>query len=109
MASTTPCEAVAKREDFCKYMCKMMYLSFKYGFSVLRWQRAIDVMLEKLAGVKIIHLMRIIGLVEADFNCVLKILYSERLMKNAEDAVISADQWAAERTGMRLRAPSAGN
>ena len=45
-------KAVAEREDFCKYMCKMMYLPFKYGFSVLRWQRAIDVMLEKLAGVK---------------------------------------------------------
>ena len=30
-------KAVAEREDFCKYMCKMMYLPFKYGFSVLCW------------------------------------------------------------------------
>ena len=85
-------KAIAEREDFCRYMCKMMYLPFKYGFSMLRWQRAIDVMLEKLNGVKKIHLMRIIGLVEADFNCALKILYSDRLMKNPEDAGISADQ-----------------
>ena len=54
-------------------------------------------MLEKLAGVKKIHLMRMIGLVEADFNCALKILYSERLMKNAEDAGISADQWGGRK------------
>ena len=90
-------ESVAEREDFCKYMCKMMYLPFKYDFSVLRWQRAIDVILEKLAGVKKIHLMRIIGLVEGDFNCALKILYSEQLMKNAEDVSISADQWGGRK------------
>ena len=30
-------KAVAEREDSCKYMCKMMYLPFKYGFSVLCW------------------------------------------------------------------------
>ena len=29
-------KAVAGREEFCKYMSKMVYLPFKYGFSVLR-------------------------------------------------------------------------
>ena len=68
--------------------------------------------LAQLKGVLLerhIHLMRIIGLVEADFNCALKILYSERLMKNAEDAGISADQWGDRKNGMRLRAPPAGD
>ena len=66
-------------------------------------------MLEKHTGVKQIHLMRNIGLVEADFNCALKILYSERLMKNAEDASISVDQWGGRKNRMRLLAPPAGN
>ena len=41
--------------------------------------------------------MRIIGSVKAKFNCALKILYSEQLMKNAEDAGISADQWGGRK------------
>ena len=41
--------------------------------------------------------MRIIGLVEADFNCALKILYSGRLMANAETAGISPDQWGGRK------------
>ena len=56
--------------------------------------------LAQLKGVLLerhIHLMRIIGLVEADFNCALKIVYSERLIKNAEDAGISADQWGGRK------------
>ena len=90
-------KAIAEKEEFCKYMSVMMYLPFKYGFSVKRWQRAIDVMLEKQEGIRKIHLMRIIGLVEADTNCALKILYSDRLMKNAEQAGISCDQWGGRK------------
>ena len=67
-------------------MCIMMTLPFKYGFSPKRWEHAIDCMLEKTKGVKQIHVMRIIGLVEADLNCALKILYSQRLMLNAKEA-----------------------
>ena len=54
-------------------------------------------MIEKSEGVRKIHLMRIIGLVETDFNCVLKILYSDRLMANAETAGISTDQWGGRK------------
>ena len=39
------------------------------------------------------HLLRIIGLVEADYNCALKIMYAYRLMSNAEAAGVSSDQW----------------
>ena len=41
--------------------------------------------------------MRIICLVEADFNCALKIMYSNRLMASAETAEISPDQWGGRK------------
>ena len=74
-------------------MSVILFMPSKYGFSVWRWENVIDVMIEKSEGVREIHLMRIIGLVEADFNCALKILYSNRLMVNAETAGILPDQW----------------
>ena len=86
-------KAVAEKPDFCKYMCIMMSLPFKYGFSPRRWEHAIDCMIEKTKGVKRIHLMRIIGLVEAELNCALKIFYSQRLMSNTEKAGLSSNQW----------------
>ena len=52
----------------------MMSLPFMYGFANKRWQRAIDAMLEKITGVRHIYLLQIIGLVETDYNCGLKIL-----------------------------------
>ncbi|KAL7534393.1 hypothetical protein ACHAWF_004820 [Thalassiosira exigua] len=71
----------------------MMSLPFEYGFSNARWEQAIDCMLEKKLGIRKIHLLRIIGLLEADFNTALKILFAGRLMYNAEIAGISSSQW----------------
>ena len=51
----------------------MMSLSFQYAFANSKWTTEIDVMLEKMAGVRKIHLMRTIGKVQADFNQALKI------------------------------------
>ena len=59
-------KAATESTAFCKYMSIMMSLSFKYGFANKRWQRAINLVLEKAAGVRHMHLLRIIGLVEAD-------------------------------------------
>ena len=64
----------------CTYMSIMMSLSFMYGFTNERWENAIDIMLEKKLGIQKIHLMRIIGLVEADFNTALKIMFAQKLM-----------------------------
>ena len=86
-------KAIAEKTDFSEYFSLMMSLPFMYGFSHKRWQSAIDVMLEKKLGVRRIHLMRVIGLVEADFNTALKILFTRDLMWNAEQAGISPDQW----------------
>ena len=71
----------------------MMSLPFMYGFANKRWQRAINAMLEKITGVRHIHLSRITGLVEPDYNYVLKVLYADHLRKNAEETGLSGNQW----------------
>ncbi|KAL7552258.1 hypothetical protein ACHAWF_015529 [Thalassiosira exigua] len=71
----------------------MISLSFEYGFSNKRLEQTIDCMLEKNLGIRKIHLMPIIQLLEADFNTALKILFAGRLMRNAEMAGISSSQW----------------
>ncbi len=86
-------KAIAEKEDFTKYLSVMMSLPFMYGFTNKRWETAIEVMLEKKRGVRRIHLMRIIALVEADFNTALKIMYARKLMWQAERSDISSDQW----------------
>ncbi|KAL7524344.1 hypothetical protein ACHAXR_000536 [Thalassiosira sp. AJA248-18] len=54
----------------------MISLPFIYGFANTRWLQETDVMLEKKKGVRKIHILRIIGLLEADFNTALKFFFS---------------------------------
>ncbi|EJK54073.1 hypothetical protein THAOC_26373, partial [Thalassiosira oceanica] len=75
----------------------MMSLPFMYGFAPERWTRSIDVMLEKKKGKQKIHLMRIISLLEADFNVALKILFTQQVMSNAEKTNLSSNQWGGRR------------
>ena len=64
-------KAVAASNFYAEFLCIMIILPFVYGFANDQWLREIDVMLEKKKGVRKIHLLRIIGLLEADFNTAL--------------------------------------
>ena len=58
-----------------QYCSVMMRLPFMHGFKNDHWAKSIDIMLEMKAGVKKIHLLRIIGLVEADFNTAVELFF----------------------------------
>jgi hypothetical protein len=58
----------------------MISMPFMYGFVNDRCLREIDVMLEKNKGVRTIHLLWIIGLLEVDFNTVLNFLFANQMM-----------------------------
>jgi hypothetical protein len=78
-------KALAEQDDFAEFLCIMMSFPFMFGFANPRWYK-IGVMLEKKPGVRMIHLLRIIGLLlEANFfNTALKFLFAKQMMDNAE-------------------------
>ena len=61
-------KAMAASDFFTQFLCS---LPFMYGFASDRWLHKTDVMLEKKKGVRKIHLLRIIRLLEVDFNTAL--------------------------------------
>ena len=86
-------KCLARENDFAEWLSILMSLPFQFGFANTRWTHSVDVMLEKSPGVRHIHKLRIIGLVEADFNTALKILFARKLMKNAESSGLHNEQW----------------
>ena len=79
--------------DYCaEFLFIMVSLPFMYGFVNNRWTREIDVMLEKKKGVRKIHLLRIIGLLEADFNTALKFFSASQMQHVAEEEGLSDEQ-----------------
>lgn len=50
-------KAVAEKDKMSEYYAPMMLLPFQYAFVHPRWTTEIDVLLEKLDGVRKIHLI----------------------------------------------------
>ena len=75
------------------FLAVMILLLFQYRFVNNRWCRATDVMLEKKPGVRKIHQLHIIVLLEADFNTAFKLIFAKKMMGNAERSGISNEQW----------------
>ena len=59
-------KAVLQDPDICQMYATMMSLPFEYGFSLHRWERVIQVMLEKTKNVPRIDKLRVIQLIEAE-------------------------------------------
>eukprot|EP00957_Ditylum_brightwellii_P147216 11209325-Ditylum_brightwellii.AAC.1 len=62
----------------------MMTLPFRLGFSLIRWQKATDVMLEKDPGSPRFMRLRIIVIVEGDMNEIMEVIWNRRLVPVAE-------------------------
>jgi hypothetical protein len=63
----------------------MMQIPMVAGFCPERWKHVIDVMLEKIPGVVRTNKLRIIQLLEADLNQVLRIAFPSNIIKLARD------------------------
>ena len=90
-------KCMAREDDFAEWLSIMMSIPFIYGFAPTRWQRMIDVMLEKKKGIRQIHQLRIIGLLEADLNTALKYFARELSQKMEESGELSNEQWGSRK------------
>jgi hypothetical protein len=75
----------------------MANLPYRFGFSPARWQRGLDVMIEKKPGVRLLSSLRAILLYEADFNQNNKRFGREALFR-AEDAnAVAIEQYGSRK------------
>ncbi|KAL7553871.1 hypothetical protein ACHAWF_018280, partial [Thalassiosira exigua] len=84
-------KAVSSVDAFAEWLSIMMSLPFVFGFVHEICETEINAMLEKKRGVRNIHLLQIIGILEADFNTALRI----RLMGLAEVTGLHDEQWGS--------------
>jgi hypothetical protein len=73
----------------------MMSISLAEGFCPERWRQAINIMLEKIPGVPRINKLRIIQLLKADLNQVLRSTFDRNISKLAQETpgIISEHQY----------------
>eukprot|EP00957_Ditylum_brightwellii_P151126 11507438-Ditylum_brightwellii.AAC.1 len=67
-------KTILGHNDLCNVHAQMMSMPWLAGFTPLRWERAIDCMLEKDPGSPKIGRLRLIVIVEGDMNGTLKII-----------------------------------
>ena len=89
-------KAILTDMELCEIMSTLSSIPFEYGFSLQRWERVIQVVLEKVRGTPRIDKIRIIQLVEIDFNQALKKIFGHRLVCHAESkGNIPPSQWGS--------------
>jgi hypothetical protein len=63
----------------------MASIQLEIGFSAERWRHAVDIMLEKVPGIAPSNKIRIIQLLEADLNQVLRAAFARNVKKLAQN------------------------
>jgi hypothetical protein len=84
----------------------MCELPLCYGFAPNRWQMSINAMLIKSSGSLPVEKLRVIHLLEADFNFVLKLVWGKRLIHFSKDHKLLSDDNAGSRHGQSAHDPS---
>jgi hypothetical protein len=77
----------------------MMSVPLDAGFCPSRWKHAVDVMLEKIPGVSRSDTLRIIQLLQADLNQVLRIAFARNIgtLAKEHEGIISKHQYGRSR------------
>ena len=85
-------------DELAELHAKFIMLPFRYGFTLERWQQSVHFMLQKLA-IPTWEKLRIIQLMEGDFNGGLRYLFGRRLMHYADKMKISSESTYGGRKG----------
>ena len=76
-------KAILETPELIEFHCIMASLPIKFGFAPDRWKKAIQIMLEKKTGNPLLHRLRGIIIVEADYNWVLRLIWKKRFFRQA--------------------------
>jgi hypothetical protein len=72
------------RKQIMKAQTDIINIPIQAGFSPKRWKTVVNAMLEKLPGKPYLHKLRVIHILEADYNLALKEIFGRRLLWNCE-------------------------
>ena len=90
-------KAILKGEVICMVYSTLMALPFEYGFALNRWSNALGIMLEKIKRIPRIEKLRVIQLMEADLNMMIRIIFGRQLVHRAEGkGSLSSLQWGSQ-------------
>ena len=64
-------------------LAKLATIPWEFGISLRRWQRSLNVALEKIKGIRLLSKLRTIYLLEANFNTGTKLIFAQQMMHNA--------------------------
>ena len=89
-------KAILGNDDLVDFQCGMLELPRQFGFSPKRWEKTCTLMIEKNKDIgPRIDKLRVINLLEANYNFVLKLIWGRRLIRRAsEQRLISPAQHA---------------
>jgi hypothetical protein len=72
------------RQQIQQVQADIINLPIGRGFLPARWQVIVNTMLEKIEGKPWLHKLRVIHILEADYNLALKEIFGHQLMRNCE-------------------------
>jgi hypothetical protein len=72
------------RNDILQAQTDIINLPIQNGISPQRWRTVVNAMLEKITGKPMLHKLRVIHILEADYNLALKLIFGKRLLQNCE-------------------------
>jgi hypothetical protein len=98
-------KAILDNQSLVKIHSTMMSIPYQVEFSPSRWHQVVDVMLEKDPGTPKQHHLRIVALLESDYNQSQRILIARRLSHHLEDFAMIPDMQYGSRPSKMCVSP----
>ena len=80
-------KAILGSPDIIEFHCIKESLPLHFGFAPNRWKKAIQIMLKNKPGNPLLHTLRGIIILEADYNWYLRLIWWKILFRNAAKKV----------------------
>ena len=86
-----------------KLKATFLNMAIEHGHVYSRWKTIVNAMIEKIPGKPLLNKLRVIHLIESDFNLMTGILWGRRLMKQGERLEAFGDEQGGSRKDRRAQ------